>query len=77
MRKLENVKTKIIKLPEETKFIKMCKQENLIPTFSNVKLAIKTGNTKLKKEIARLISEMELQNKHFEKTKAKEKLQRN
>ena len=42
-----------------------------MPTFANVKLAIKTGNTKLKKKIARLILETELQNKHFEKQKLK------
>ena len=40
-----------------------------MPTFANVKLAIKTGNTKLKKKIARLILETELQNKQFEKQK--------
>ena len=45
----------------------MCKRENLIATFANVKLTIKTGNTKLKKKIACLIFETELQNKHFEK----------
>ena len=36
VRKLENVKTKIIKLQEDIKFIKTCKRENLIPTFANV-----------------------------------------
>ena len=70
-RKLENVKTKIIKLQGDIKFIKTCKRENIIPTFANVKLAIKTGNTKLKKKIDRLILEKELENKHFEKQKLK------
>ena len=55
-----NVKTKITKLQEDIKFVKPCKQENLIPTFANVKLAIKTGKTKLKKKIARLILETKL-----------------
>ena len=50
VRKLENVKTKIIKLQENIKFIQTCKQTILISTFANVKLAIKIGNTKLKKE---------------------------
>ena len=45
VRKLENYKTKIIKL-QDINFTKMCKRENLIPTFANIKLAIKTGNTK-------------------------------
>ena len=66
-----NVKTKNIKLQEDIKFVKPCKQENLIPTFANVKLAIKPGKTKLKKKITRLILETELQNKYFEKRKLK------
>ena len=66
-----NVKTKNIKLQEDIKFVKLCKQENLIPTFANVKLAIKPGKTKLKKKITRLILETELQNKYFEKRKLK------
>ena len=45
---------------KKTKFIKTCKRENLIPTFANVKLAIKTGNAKLKKKIAHLILETEV-----------------
>ena len=71
VRKLEDVKTKINKLQEDIKFIKTCKRENLIPTLANVKLAIKTGNAKLKKNIAHLILEMEVQNKHVEKQKLK------
>ena len=51
--KLKNIKTSIIKLQEDIKFIKSCKRENLILTFANVKLAIKTDNTKLKKKISR------------------------
>ena len=72
VRKLENVKRKIIKLQEDIKFTKTWKRENLIPTFANLKLAIKTGNTKLKRKIAHLILETELQNKHFEKRKLKQ-----
>ena len=71
VRTLENVKTKMIKLQEDIKFIKTCKRENLIPTSANVKLAIKTANIKLKKKIAGLILETGLQNKHFEKRKLK------
>ena len=71
VRKLVSVKTKFIKLQEDIKFIKTCKREYLIPSFPNVKLAIKTGNTKLKKKIACSILETELQKKHFEKRKLK------
>ena len=60
-----------MKLQEDIEFIKTCKRENLIPTSANVKLATKTGITKLKKKIVRLIFETELQNKHFEKRKLK------
>ena len=70
MRNLENVKTKIIKPREGIKFIKTCKQEKLIPTFSNVKIAI-TENIKQKKKTAHLVLETELQNKHFDKQKLK------
>ena len=72
VRKLENIKRKMIKLQEDIKFTKTLKREILIPTFANVKLAIKTGNTKLKRKIAHLILETELQNKHFEKRKLKQ-----
>ena len=47
------------------KFIKLCKQENLIPTFANIKLSLKHNN-KLKKRIVRIVMETEIQNKHRE-----------
>ena len=56
---LENLKTKCMK------FIKLCKQENLIPTFANIKLSLKHNN-KLKKRIVRIVMETEIQNKHRE-----------
>ena len=71
VRKLENIIAKIVKLQEDNKFIKTCKRENVISTFASVKLAIKTGNTKLEKKIACLILETEVQNKHFVKRKLK------
>ena len=46
VRKLENIKRKMIKLQEDIKFTKTSKRENPIPTFANLKLAIKIGNTK-------------------------------
>ena len=41
----------------------------MIPTFANVKLAIKNAKHKLKSKIARLIMETELQSKHNQKRK--------
>ena len=55
-------------------FIKKCRQEDLIPTFATVHLAIKHGTTRLKKKIARIIMDAELQNKHTEKRKLKKKI---
>ena len=48
-------------------FIKRCKVENLIPTFVKVNLSIKAGSYKLKKRIARIVMESEMQAKHREK----------
>ena len=44
VRLLENLKTKSMKNEAVIKFIKLCKQENLIPTFVNVKLSLKHNN---------------------------------
>ena len=55
------------------KLIKLCKQENLIPTFANIKLSLKHNN-KLKKRIARIAMETEIQNKHREKKSFKKEV---
>ena len=57
----------------DIKFIKSCKTENVIPTFANVNLSTQYGSYKLKKCIARIIMENELQYKHKEKKKRKER----
>ena len=44
VRLLENLKMKSMKNEAVIKFIKLCKQENLIPTFVNVKLSLKHNN---------------------------------
>ena len=44
VRLLENLKTKSMKNEAVIKFIKLCKQENLIPTFVNIKLSLKHNN---------------------------------
>ena len=48
VRSYESLKTKLMKVRADIKFIKSCKNENLIPTFSKVNLAIKSDSRKLK-----------------------------
>ena len=49
IRSFETPKTKYQKVVLDLKFIKICKIEELIPTFANVCLSVKHGNAKLKK----------------------------
>ena len=58
-----------MKTPADIIFIKKCKMENLIPTFAKVNLSIKVGTYKLKRSIARIVMESEMQSKHCEKKK--------
>ena len=54
----ENIKTKKTKYVRtilDIKFLKQCKQEQLIPTFANVRLSTKGSNIKLKNHIAPII----------------------
>ena len=44
VRLLENLKTNSMKNKADIKFIKLCKQENLIPTFVSIKLSLKHNN---------------------------------
>ena len=53
----------------EIAFIKLCKKEQLNPTFTKVNVSIRTDTYKLKRNIVRLVMETELQNKHWEKSK--------
>ena len=62
------------KIKLDISLIKKWKQEDLIPTFATVHLAIKHGTIRLKKKIARIIIDAELQNKHTEKSKLKKKI---
>ena len=48
VRKYERLLAKFMKLQADTKFIKICKEEHLVPTLANVKLATRSGNKKLK-----------------------------
>ena len=45
----------------DIKFLKQCKQEQLLSAFANVRLSTKGSNIKLKHRIARIIIEDELQ----------------
>ena len=62
---------KILKQFETTKldieYIKLCKQEHLLPTFATIRLSIQTKSNKLKKLIGRIIMEHELESKLHEK----------
>ena len=62
-RQLEDQRTKLAKTKCDVKFLSTCKRNNLIPTFANPKLSIKT-NQKFKLKIAKSIIEEELRNKH-------------
>ena len=65
LKNLENLKTKYVKVQADIKFIKLCKQEKLIPTFVNIKLSLKRNN-KLKKLIPRIVMEIVTRN-HLKK----------
>ena len=54
--------------------MKSYKKEELIPTFAEINLQIKSGGYKTKKKFAKLIMETELQNKHYQVLKTRKKL---
>ena len=62
-----------MKLNTNIKFIKQWKKENLIATLAKVSVSIKSGSYKLKRKIARLVMNTELQNKHIQKTETQER----
>ena len=63
-----------MRLTADITFIKLCKVEEIVPTFAKVNLSIKSGSRKLKLRIARLVMESEIQSKHLEKKKLKKEL---
>ena len=73
-RSFENIKTKYEITILDIKFFKQCKQEQLIATFANVRLSSKGANTKLNHPIERIIIADELQYKHRQKKKLKNKI---
>ena len=60
---------KYMKVTADTKFIKLCKVEKIIPTIAEVNLSIRSGSRKLKLRIARLVMESESESKHLKKKK--------
>ena len=54
-----------MKLKANIIYIKICKKEELIPTFAKVNLAIKNGDFKIKKKVAKLVMEIEIQDKQY------------
>ena len=54
-----------MKLKADIIYIKICKKEELIPTFAKVNLAIKNGDFKIKKKVAKLVMEIEIQDKQY------------
>ena len=54
-----------MKLKAHIIYIKSCKKEELIHTFTKVYLAIKSGGLKIKKKIAKLVMETEIEHKQY------------
>ena len=68
------MQTKYMKINADIKFIKPCRKENLILTFPKVNVSIKIGSYKLKRKIARLVINTQLQNKFIQKLTLKEQI---
>ena len=75
-RTLEDLKTRFKKMKADIHFGKTCKGENIISTFTKVKLSIRHGNKKLHFKIVRLVMETELQAKYQTKKKIKRQIKR-
>ena len=74
IRSFETLKIKYQKVILNLKFIKTCKKEGLFPTFANVRLSVKHGSAKLKKQIRRIIMENKMEVKHQENKKLKQEI---
>ena len=46
--------------------LKSAKKEDIFPKFVKIRLSIRSGSMRLKRKIARLIMEAQLQSKHLE-----------
>ena len=65
-----------MKIEANVLFIKTCKTEQLILTFTEVKLSINNVNRKLQYEMVKLVMEAELKDKHNLKKKLKDIIRR-
>ena len=59
VRLLDKIKRKWFKISKGINFIRTYKKEDLLPTFLKAKLAIKSGNKKIQKKIAKIIMNTE------------------
>ena len=73
-RKLEDLINKRTKIELHINFIKICKKEDLIPTFAKVNVAIKHGTQKLKMNLVHAVMETKMQNKHDQERKIKKQI---
>ena len=74
IRSLEKTQRKFIKVSPDIRFIKTCKKEGLTPALAKVNISLKNASFNLKRKIAVLIMETEMQNKQPEKGKLKKEL---
>ena len=65
-----------MKIEADILFIKACKTEQLISIFAKVKLSINNVNRKLQYNMAKLVMEKELKDKHNSKKKLKNIIRR-
>ena len=54
------------KLMKTLNLLKSAKKEDIFPKFVKIRLSIRSGSMRLKRKIARLIMEAQLQSKHLE-----------
>ena len=76
IRSLEKLQTKFMKVSTDILYIKTCKKERLIPTFTRVNVSLKDVSFRLRKKIAAHIMEAEIQNKHSEKWKLRKEIRK-
>ena len=76
IRSLEKLETKFTKVSADIRYIRTCKKEQLIPTFARVNVSLKDVSFKLRKKIATLIIEAEIQNKLSEKRKLRKEIRK-
>ena len=74
VRTSEQVKRCYVKVNEDITFIKICRKQGLLPKLAKIRLLIRSDSMKLKRKIARLIMEAEIQSKPLERRKLKREM---